>query len=248
MTEQTKRTVVVTGGSKGIGRAICLALAGPESRIYFNYASDSHGAEETEKQVRDAGGEAVAVKVDVASGEAVKAFFDRVLDETGRVDVLVNNAGITRDGLIMRMKEQDWDDVMAVNLRGTFHCSKIVSKAMLRQRSGRIINISSVVGVTGNPGQANYVAAKAGIIGLTKALARELASRGITVNAVAPGYVETDMTADLADRAKDAMISQVPLGRAGTPEDIAATVAFLASDQAAYITGQVIHVSGGMYM
>ncbi|MGD9303888.1 MAG: 3-oxoacyl-ACP reductase FabG, partial [Desulfobacterales bacterium] len=166
----------------------------------------------------------------------------------GQIDVLVNNAGITRDGLIMRMKEDDWDAVINVNLKSAFNCIKAVSKIMMKQRSGRIINLASVVGVIGNPGQANYVASKAGMIGLTKTVAKEIASRGITVNAVAPGFIETDMTAVLSDDVKEAMLSQIPLGKAGTPEDIADAILFLASDQAAYITGQVIHVSGGMYM
>ncbi len=247
-TEQQQRTVVVTGGSKGIGRAICLAFAGPGTRIFFNYSSDTAAAEAAEKAVSGAGGICEGIQASVGSEAAVKAFFDQILEKTGRVDVLVNNAGITRDGLIVRMKEKDWDDVLDVNLKGTFLCSRIVSKIMLKQRQGRIINISSVVGASGNPGQANYVAAKAGIIGLTKALAQELASRGITVNAVAPGFVETEMTADLSDKAKDAMMTRVPLGRAGTPQDVAAAVRFLASEGAAYITGQVIHVNGGMYM
>ena len=186
--------------------------------------------------------------MNVASEKEVSELVKRVLDETGRIDVLVNNAGITRDGLIVRMKEADWDDVLNINLKGTFNCIKAASKIMLKQRYGRIINVSSVVGVSGNPGQANYVASKAGIIGLSKAVAKELASRNITVNVVAPGFIETDMTASLPDKARAAMVAQIPLGRAGTARDIAATVVFLASDQAAYITGQVIHVSGGMYM
>ena len=186
--------------------------------------------------------------MNVASEKEVSDFVKRAVDDTGRIDVLVNNAGITRDGLIVRMKESDWDEVLDTNLKGAFHCIKAVSKTMLKQRSGRIINVSSVVGVSGNPGQANYVASKAGIIGLTKAVAKELASRGITVNVVAPGFIETDMTSSLPDKAREAMVAQIPLGRSGTAGDIAAAVAFLASDKAAYITGQVIHVSGGMYM
>jgi 3-oxoacyl-[acyl-carrier protein] reductase len=248
MTEGVKRTILVTGGSRGIGRGICLAFARSGNHVYFNYSSAGEAAAQTEKLVTEAGGTATGIQVNVASEKEVIGFVARALDETGRVDVLVNNAGITRDGLIVRMKEADWEAVLNVNLKGAFLCTKAVTKPMMKQRYGRIINVSSVVGVSGNPGQANYVASKAGIIGLTKGVARELASRGITANVVAPGYIETDMTADLPDKAKDAMVSQIPLGRAGTPEDIAAAVVFLASDQAAYITGQVLHVSGGMYM
>ncbi len=248
MTEGVKRTILVTGGSRGIGRGICLAFARSGNHVYFNYSSAGEAAAQTEKLVTEAGGTATGIQINVASEKEVIGFVARALDETGRVDVLVNNAGITRDGLIVRMKEADWEAVLNVNLKGAFLCTKAVTKPMMKQRYGRIINVSSVVGVSGNPGQANYVASKAGIIGLTKGVARELASRGITANVVAPGYIETDMTADLPDKAKDAMVSQIPLGRAGTPEDIAAAVVFLASDQAAYITGQVLHVSGGMYM
>ena len=254
MTNQNKHTVVVTGGSRGIGRAICLALAAPETQIYFNYFSptdpeaEKAAADETERLVADAQGTAIGRSVNVAVENEVADFFQEVLDATGRLDVLVNNAGITKDGLLVRMKEQDWDIVLDINLKAVFRCTQIAAKAMMKQRSGRIINISSVVGVTGNPGQANYSASKAGLIGLTKTTARELAPRGITVNAVAPGFIETDMTALLSEKARDAMLSQVPLGRAGQPEDIAAVVAFLASESASYITGQVIHISGGMYM
>lgn len=248
MAESSGRTILVTGGSKGIGRAICLALAGPGSRIYFNYASDSAAAGKTEELVTAAGGIAKGVQADVASEAAVRDLFDTVLKEAGGLDVLVNNAGITRDGLVLRMKEQDWDAVMDINLKGTFRCAKLAAKTMLKQRKGRIINISSVVAFSGNPGQANYVAAKSGIIGLTKALARELASRNITVNAVAPGYVETDMTGAMTEKARSALVEQIPLGRVGMPEDVAEAVAFLASEGAEYITGQVIHVNGGMYM
>lgn len=248
MTENITRTIIVTGGSKGIGRAICLAFAGADTRIYFNYSSSENAAGETQKLVSDAGGISVGMKVNVISEKEISEFIQKVIEETGRIDVLVNNAGKTRDGLLVRMKEQDWDDVMDTNLKGAFLCTRIAAKTMIKQHHGRIINISSVVGVTGNPGQANYVASKAGLIGFTKAVAKELASRNITVNAVAPGYVETDMTSFLSDKAKDAMVSQIPLGRAGKPEEVAAAVKFLASDQAAYITGQVIHVSGGMYI
>ena len=248
MTDSVKRTILVTGGSRGIGRGICLAFAHADNHIFFNYSSAGEAAAQTEKLVAEAGGTATGVQVNVASEKEVAGFVARALDDTGRIDVLVNNAGITRDGLLVRMKESDWEDVLNINLKGTFLCIKAVTKPMMKQRYGRIINVSSVVGVSGNPGQANYVASKAGIIGLTKGVAKELASRNITANVVAPGYIETDMTADLPDKAKEAMVNQIPLGRAGTPEDIAAAVVFLASDQAAYITGQVLHVSGGMYM
>ena len=248
MADAVKRTILVTGGSRGIGRGICMAFAHADNRIYFNYSSDSEAASQTEKLVADAGGCATGQRVNVASEKEVSEFVRRALDETGRVDVLVNNAGITRDGLIVRMKEADWDDVLDINLKGAFHCIKAASKIMLKQRCGRIINVTSVVGVSGNPGQANYAASKAGIIGLTKSVAKELASRDVTVNAVAPGFIETDMTASLVDKAREAMVAQIPLGRAGTARDIGAAVMFLASDHAAYITGQVIHVNGGMYM
>lgn len=248
MTDSVKRTILVTGGSRGIGRGICLAFAHADNHIFFNYSSAGEAAAQTERLVTEAGGTATGIQVNVASEKEVSEFVAHALDETGRIDVLVNNAGITRDGLLVRMKESDWEDVLNINLKGTFLCIKAVTKPMMKQRYGRIISVSSVVGVSGNPGQANYVASKAGIIGLTKGVAKELASRGITANVVAPGYIETDMTADLPDKAKEAMVNQIPLGRAGTPEDIAAAVVFLASDQAAYITGQVIHVSGGMYM
>ena len=254
MTEKKERIVVVTGGSRGIGRAICVALAAPDTSIYFNYFSPSDpdaeaaAAAETEKLVADAQGSASSKSVNIAKENEVIDFFKDIIDKTGRIDVLVNNAGITKDGLLVRMKEQDWDAVLNINLKGAFTCTKIAAKVMMQQRYGRIINMASVVGVTGNAGQANYSASKAGLIGLTKTAAKELASRGITVNAIAPGFIETDMTASLSEKARNAMLSQVPLGRPGYPEDIAATVAFLASDSASYITGQVIHVSGGMYI
>ncbi|GAB6097153.1 3-oxoacyl-[acyl-carrier-protein] reductase [Desulfatiferula olefinivorans] len=248
MPDQVKRTVVVTGGSRGIGRAICLAFAEPGTVVWFNYASASAAAAETEDAVRLKGGEVRSVRVDVRSEEQVKAFFKAVVDENGRIDVLVNNAGVTRDGLIARMKEADWDQVMDVNLKGAFLCAKTAARTMIGQHSGRIINITSLVGVTGNAGQANYTAAKAGLIGLTKSLARELAPRHITVNAVAPGFIDTDMTGAIDEAARSSILSQIPLGRAGTADDVAGVVAFLASDRAAYMTGQVIHVSGGMYI
>ena len=248
MTDRQQQTVVVTGGSRGIGRAICRALAGPDTHLFFNYHSQEAAATDTQQQIAAAGGQATGIRADVAKAVEVEAFFDKILQQTGRIDVLVNNAGISRDNLLVRMKEQDWDAVLDINLKAAFLCAKCVAKTMMKQRSGRIILISSVVGAIGNPGQANYAASKAGLIGLAKSMARELASRGITVNAVAPGLIETDMTAAMPDKAKDAMVGLIPIGRPGTPEEVAATVAFLASDNAAYITGQVLHVSGGMYM
>lgn len=243
-----KQTIVVTGGSRGIGSAICTALAGPGASIYFNYASNRQAAAKTEARIRAAGGQGVGICADIASESAITDFFQRILSETGRIDVLVNNAGLTRDGLLVRMKALDWDAVMDVNLKGAFFCTRLAAKTMIKQHSGRIINISSVVGVTGNPGQANYAASKAGLIGFTKAVAKELSSRNITVNAVAPGYIETDMTEALSEKTKETMLRQIPLGRFGNPQDVTAVVVFLASEAASYITGQVIHVSGGMYM
>lgn len=254
MPEQQPRVAVVTGGSRGIGRAVCLALADPNTRIVFNYfnPADPEGeaaaARETEAAVSDTGGQASGTSVNVADADEIKGFFDQVIEENGRIDVLVNNAGITRDSLLVRMKEADWDMVLDINLKAVFRCTQLAAKQMMKQRSGRIVNMASIVGVIGNAGQANYVASKAGLIGLTKTAAKELAPRGITVNAVAPGFIETDMTAALPDSVREAMLSQVPLARPGQPEDVAAAVAFLVSEQAAYITGQVIHVSGGMYM
>jgi len=248
MAEQIKRTVVVTGGSRGIGRAICLGLAGPNTVLYFNHSAAGSAARETERLVNDSGGHAVGFQADVSSEPDVSRFFKEIIHQTGRIDVLVNNAGISRDGLVVRMKQNDWDDVININLKGCFNCVKIAARSMIRQRSGCIVNITSIVGVTGNTGQANYAASKAGIIGLTKSLARELAPKGITVNAVAPGFVETDMTANLSNEIKGSMLDQIPLGRACTPGDVSAAVEFLVSESASYITGQVIHVNGGMYM
>jgi 3-oxoacyl-[acyl-carrier protein] reductase len=249
-----KKVMVVTGGSRGIGRAICLALASADVVMHFNYYNpadpDAERAEAriTENGVSEKQATVKSASVNIADSQAVTEFIDRVIDETGRIDVMVNNAGITRDSLMVRMKDQDWDAVLDVNLKGAFYCTRAAARVMMKQRSGRIINISSIVGVIGNPGQANYVASKAGLIGLTKTAARELAGRGITVNAVAPGFIETDMTSALPDKVKAAMLSQIPMGRTGKPEDVARAVAFLASEDAAYITGQVIHVSGGMYI
>jgi 3-oxoacyl-[acyl-carrier protein] reductase len=254
MPEKEKRIVIVTGGSRGIGRSICVALANADTRIYFNYYSpvdpegEAAAAAETVKAVVDAGGEASGVSVNVSSADELQGFFGDVIAAAGRMDVLINNAGITKDALLVRMKEQDWDMVLDINLKAVFRCLQIAGKTMMKQRSGRIVNMVSIVGVIGNAGQANYVASKAGLIGLTKTAARELAPRGVTVNAIAPGFIETDMTASLPDKVKEAMLSQIPLGRAGRPDDVAAAAAFLVSDAAAYITGQVLHVSGGMFM
>ncbi|MCF8069036.1 MAG: 3-oxoacyl-[acyl-carrier-protein] reductase [Desulfobacterales bacterium] len=248
MAENTKRTVVVTGGSRGIGRAICLAFADADTHVYFNYSSAATAAAETEKLVADASGKATGMCVNVADQKSVEDFMDKIVEETGRIDVLVNNAGITKDGLLVRMSEQDWDDVMDINLKGSFFCTKAAARVMMKQRSGNIVNITSVVGASGNAGQANYSSSKAGMIGFTKSVAKELAARGITVNAVAPGYIETDMTAEMSEKATAAMMGRIPLCRAGKPEDIAGVVRFLTSDMASYITGQVIHVNGGMYI
>ncbi len=247
--ENDKRIVVVTGGSRGIGRAVAVRMARPGTTIYVNFSrSDSTDADETTALVAEAGGQARALRVDVASQKDVRAFFSQIVEECGRVDVLVNNAGITRDGLLVRMKESDWDHVLAINLKGAFNCIQSAAKTMMQQRAGRIINMASVVGVTGNAGQANYTASKAGLIGLTKTAAKELAPRGIAVNAVAPGFIDTPMTEVLPEKVKEAMRAQIPLGRIGQPDDVAEAVAFLASEKASYITGQVIHVNGGMYM
>lgn len=247
--KDVRRVVVITGGSRGIGRAIALRMTGADTKIYFNYSGQhSTDAEKTIKLIADAGGSAWSTRVDVASQSDVQNFFNKIVEECGRVDVLVNNAGIAIDRLLVRMKEPDWDRVLAINLKGAFNCMQAVAKIMMKQRAGRIINMASVVGVMGNAGQANYTASKAGLIGLTKTVARELAPRGITVNAVAPGFIDTAMTEVLSDKVKQAMLAQIPLGRIGQPEDVAEVIAFLASDKASYITGQVIHVNGGMYM
>ena len=254
MPEMEKRTVIVTGGSRGIGRSICVALAKPDTQIYFNYYSpvdpegEAAAAAETVKAVAAAGGKATGVSVNVASADELKSFFGDVIKDTGRLDVLINNAGITKDSLLVRMKEPDWDMVLDINLKAVFRCLQLAGRAMMKQRSGCIVNMASIVGVIGNAGQANYVASKSGLIGLTNTAAKELAPRGVTVNAIAPGFIETDMTASLPDGVKEAMLSQIPLGRPGKPDDVAAAVAFLVSDAAAYITGQVLHVSGGMFM
>ena len=242
------KTAVVTGGSRGIGRAVCLELAKGGANVVLCYAGNEAAAQETVAACEAAGAKALAVKCDVADAQQVKNLMDEAVKAFGRIDILVNNAGITRDGLLMMMKESDFDDVISANLRGTFLCMKAVSRTMMKQRYGRIVNLSSVVGLHGNAGQVNYAASKAGVIGMTKSLAKELASRGVTVNAVAPGFIETDMTAAMPQAAKDAMMPTIPMQRLGAPEDVAKAVAFLASDEAAYVTGQVLAVDGGMAM
>ena len=242
------KIAVVTGASRGIGRAIAIRLAGEGATVVINYNGSKEKAEEVKQEIEGAGGKAAVCQCNVADFDQCQAFIQKVIDEFGRVDILVNNAGITRDGLLMKMSEEDFDQVIETNLKGAFHTIRFASRQMLRQKSGRIINLSSVVGVTGNAGQANYAASKAGVIGLTKSAARELASRGITVNAIAPGFIETDMTSVLSEKVKEGAAAGIPLGAFGKPEDVAAAVAFLASDEAGYITGQVLHVDGGMVM
>lgn len=242
------KSALVTGASRGIGRSIALQLAEEGYNVAVNYAGSKEKAEAVVEEIKAKGVDSFAIQANVADADEVKAMIKEVVSEFGSLDVLVNNAGITRDNLLMRMKEQEWDDVIDTNLKGVFNCIQKATPQMLRQRSGAIINLSSVVGAVGNPGQANYVATKAGVIGLTKSAARELASRGITVNAVAPGFIVSDMTDALSDELKEQMLTQIPLARFGQDTDIANTVAFLASDKAKYITGQTIHVNGGMYM
>lgn len=246
---KSKRVIVVTGGSKGIGRAICLRFAREGARIVFvHYDPDDVAADETLKLLRDQGVEAKARKLDVSSFADVEGFFREVVEEFQGLDVLVNNSGITRDALFLRMSEDQWDQALSVNLKGAFNCAKAAVRSMVKERSGRIINISSVVGQIGNIGQANYAASKAGIMGFTKSIARELAIRGITANAVAPGFINTDMTRNLPEKAREFFLKQIPMGRIGEPEEVAEIVYWLASEGASYITGQVIHVNGGLYM
>jgi 3-oxoacyl-[acyl-carrier protein] reductase len=242
------KVAIITGASRGIGRAAAIELAKAGAKVVVNYAGNKAAAEETAATIKTAGGEAIICQADVASAEAVELLVKTSLDAFGRIDILVNNAGITRDNLLMRMKEDDWDAVLDTNLKGIFHCTKAVSRMMMKQKSGKIINMTSVVGIMGNAGQANYAAAKAGVIGFTKSMAKELASRNITVNAVAPGFISTDMTAALSEQVKNDLAGAIPLNRLGTPEDVAAAVLFLASDAANYITGQTLNIDGGMVM
>lgn len=239
---------LVTGGSRGIGKAICLELASQGVHVAVNYSGSKEKAETVAKACREYGVEAITIQADVADSASVQSMVKTVLDTFGSLEILVNNAGITRDTLIMRMKEEDFDAVIDTNLKGVFNCAKAVTRPMMKQRYGRIINISSVVGVLGNAGQANYVASKAGVIGLTKSLARELANRNIRANAIAPGFIQTEMTDELPEETKAELQKQIPLGELGKPEDVAKVVTFLASDAASYLTGQTIHVDGGMVM
>ena len=244
----TGKVALVTGASRGIGKAIALKLAAEGAAVVINYHGSMEKAKEVKAEIESDGGIAEIMQCNVADYQATEAMIRKVTDDFGRLDILVNNAGITRDGLLMKMSEEDYDTVLDTNLKGPFHCIRFAARQMLRQRGGRIINLSSVSGILGNAGQANYSASKAGVVGLTKSAARELASRGITVNAVAPGFIETEMTAVLPEKVRESAVAQIPMGAFGTAEDVAEAVAFLASDSARYITGQTIHVDGGMAM
>ncbi|RBP06850.1 3-oxoacyl-[acyl-carrier-protein] reductase [Rossellomorea aquimaris] len=242
------KVALVTGASRGIGREIALQLAREGCNVAVNYSGSEAKANEVVDEIKGLGREAIAVQCNVSDSDAVQAMVKETIGQFGSVDILVNNAGITKDNLLMRMKEAEWDDVININLKGVFLCTKAVTRQMMKQRSGRIINISSIVGVSGNPGQANYVAAKSGVIGLTKTTAKELAPRGITVNAIAPGFISTDMTDQLPEDVRNEMLKQIPLSRFGDPQDIAKVVTFVASESASYMTGQTLHIDGGMVM
>jgi len=246
--ELNGQVAVVTGASRGIGRAVALQLAALGAKVVVNYHSHPEAAEAVVEQIRSAGGEALAVRADVSEPAAAQKLMDEALAAYGRIDILVNNAGVTRDNLLLRMSEQDWDTVMDINLKGAFNCLKSATKPMMKQRYGRVVNITSVSGLAGNAGQANYSAAKAGLVGLTKAVAKELGSRNITINAVAPGFIETELTAGLAEDLMKTAVSLTPLGRLGQPDDVAHAVVFFVSDGASYITGQVLSVDGGFVM
>jgi len=243
-----EKTVLITGGSRGIGRAMALAFAEEGTNVIINYTSDEENAKNAIKEIEKFGVKGLAIRANISKAEEVNSMFDKIKEDFDVIDILINNAGITRDSLFIGMKEKDWDEVIEVNLKGMFLCTKAVIRKMLRQRYGRIVNISSVVGVIGNPGQANYCASKAGVIGFTKSLAREVASRNITVNAIAPGFIKTDMTDALPEDIKESVMGTIPMGRYGNPEDIANIAVFLSSDKAGYITGQIIHIDGGMAM
>lgn len=242
------KVALVTGGSRGIGRAISLRLAGMGAQVAVNYVSNPVAAQETVALIESGGGKALLSRFDVADSAQVQTALDALIEQCGGIDILVNNAGITRDGLLMKMKEEAWDQVLDTNLKGAFTCIKAVSRVMMKRRWGRIVNVGSVIGFSGNAGQANYAAAKAGLIGLTRSVARELASRSITVNGVAPGYIDTDMTSDLLPEVKAKVLAEIPQGTMGTAEDVAAAVGYLVSEEARYVTGQFIHVNGGMFM
>jgi 3-oxoacyl-[acyl-carrier protein] reductase len=242
------KIALVTGGSRGIGRAIALRLAGMGAKVAINYVSNPGAAQEVVDAIAALGGEARHYKFDVADTMVVNDSIAKIIEDFGRLDILVNNAGITRDGLLMKMKEESWDQVLDTNLKGAFNCIKAVNRPMMKQRWGRIVNVSSVIGFLGNAGQANYAAAKAGLTGLTRSLAREFASRNITVNGVAPGYIDTDMTRDLVAEVKEKILAEIPMRAMGSAEDVAGAVAYLVSEDARYITGQFIHVNGGMFM
>lgn len=242
------KKALVTGASRGIGRAIALMLAANGADVAVNYAGSEAAAKEVAAEIEAMGRKAIVIQADIASNEASTAMVEAAVKEFGRIDILVNNAGITRDGLLMRMKEEDWDAVITTNLKGVFNCTKAAIKYMMKQKAGSIVNISSIVGVMGNAGQANYCAAKAGVIGFTKATAKEVAARGIRVNAIAPGFIKTDMTNVLSEKVVEGMLAGIPLNRLGETEDIAKAVLFLASEDANYITGQTLHVDGGMVM
>ena len=242
------KAALVTGASRGIGREIALELARQGANVAVNFAGNEAKANEVVDEIKALGRDALAIKCDVSKTEEVSSMVKETIERFGSLDILVNNAGITRDNLLMRMKDEEWDDVININLKGVFLCTKAVTRQMMKQRNGRIINIASIVGVSGNPGQANYVAAKAGVIGLTKTAAKELAARNITVNAIAPGFITTDMTDKLTEEIKTEMLKQIPLARFGEPKDIAKAAAFLASSDSAYMTGQTLHIDGGMVM
>lgn len=244
----TGKTALVTGASRGIGRAIALELASQGANIAVNYAGNEAKAEEVVKEAEKLGVKAIKIQANVAQDDEVQAMIKSVIKEFGSLDILVNNAGVTKDNLLMRMKEEEFDQVIDINLKGVFLCTKAVTRQMMKQRAGKIVNVASIVGVSGNPGQANYVAAKAGVIGMTKSVALELASRNVHVNAVAPGFIATDMTDALTEEQQKAIMDLVPLAKFGQPEDVAKVVRFLASDDANYITGQTIHIDGGMVM